>query len=113
MIPLVATGNEAMRWQLPANVNSVVTIPLWGRPPAVPLRSRLSRDRNDSLLPELIDVVLSPPTLAQDRFVSVMHELFGYAQARSLRALLSSEKAVRLLGNAWRQRRRQRRPAGR
>jgi polysaccharide biosynthesis protein PelF len=49
-------------------------------------------------------VLLSPPTLAQDRFVSVMHELFGYAQTRSLRALLSSEQAVRLLGNAWRQR---------
>jgi len=104
VIPLVATGNEAMRWQLPANVKSVVTIPLWGRPPAVPLRSRLSRGRNDSLLPELIDVILSPPTLAQDRFVSVMHELFGYAQARSLWGLLASENAVRLLGNAWRQR---------
>ena len=104
LIPLVATGNEAMRWQLPGNVKSVLTIPLWGRPPSVPVRSRLSRRRNDSLLTELIDVLLSPPARAQERFTSVMHELFSYGQAHDLRALLASEDAVRVLGDAWRQR---------
>jgi glycosyltransferase involved in cell wall biosynthesis len=104
VIPLVATGNEPTRWQLPSNVKSVVTIPLWGRPPPVSLRSRLSRGRNDSLLRELIDVLLSPPTEAQDRFTNVMHELFSYGQARNLRAVLTSERAVRLLSDAWRQR---------
>ena len=104
LIPLVATGNEPMRWQLPANVKSVQTIPMWGRPPSVPWRARLSRARNDSLLPELIDVLLSPPTEAQDRFTSVMHELFSYAQNGDLRATLASETAVRLLADGWRQR---------
>ena len=104
VVPLVATGNESIRWELPANVKSVVTIPLWGRPPSVPLRSRLSRDRNDSMLPELIDLLLSPPAEAQDRFTSVMHELFAYAQAGNLRTALASETAVRLLSDAWRQR---------
>ena len=93
-----------MRWELPANVKSVRTIALWGRPPALSLRSRLSRARNDSMLPELIDVLLSPPSQAEDRFTDVMHELFDYAQARNLRAVLSSESAVRLLAEAWRQR---------
>jgi glycosyltransferase involved in cell wall biosynthesis len=104
VIPLVATGNEDLRWQLPANVKSVVTIPLWGRPPSVPLRSRLSRGRNDSLLPELIDVLLSPPAEAQHRFTNVMHDLYDYGQARNLRPALASETAVRLLSDAWRQR---------
>ena len=104
LIPLVATGNEAMRWQLPGNVESVRTIPLWGRPPAVPMRSRLSRRRNDSLLTELIDVLLSPPAQAQDRFTAVMHELFSYGQAHDLRTLLASEDAVRVLGDTWRER---------
>lgn len=104
LIPLVATGNEAMRWQLPGNVKSVLTIPLWGRPPSVPVRSRLSGRRNDSLLTELIDVLLSPPARAQERFTSVMHELFSYGQAHDLRALLASEDAVRVLGDAWRRR---------
>ena len=104
VIPLVATGNEPMRWQLPANVNSVRRSRCGAVRPRCRLRSRLSRGRNDSLLPELIDVLLSPPTQAQDRFASVMHELFGYAQVENLRAILSSETAVRLLGDAWRER---------
>ena len=70
----------------------------------MPVRSRLSRRRNDPLLTELIDVLLSPPAQAQDRFTSVMHELFSYGQAHDLRALLASEDAVRVLGDAWRQR---------
>jgi glycosyltransferase involved in cell wall biosynthesis len=104
VIPLVATGNEAMRWQLPANVRSVVTIPLWGRPPSVPLRARLSRGRNESMLAELIDVLLGPPSQAQDRFTDVMYEMFSYAQSHDLRATLASETAVRLLSDLWRQR---------
>jgi polysaccharide biosynthesis protein PelF len=104
LIPLVATGNEPMRWELPANVKSVRSIALWGRPPALPFRSLVSRVRNDSMLPELIDVLLSPPSQARDRFTDVMHELFSYAQAGNLRAVLSSESAVHLLSDAWRQR---------
>ena len=103
LIPLVATGNEPMRWQLPANVKSVRMIPMWGRPPSLPWRARLSRARNDSLL-ELIDVLLSPPTQAQDRFANVMRELFSHAQGGDLRATLASETAVRLLADEWRRR---------
>ena len=104
LIPLVATGNEPMRWELPGNVKSVVTIPLWGRPPAVPLRARLSPGRADSMLGELVDVLLTPPDQAQDRFSDVMHELFTFAQTKNLRAALVSETAVKLLSGGWRQR---------
>ena len=104
VIPLVASGNEAIRWPLPANVTSMATIPLWGRPPSVPLRARLPGGRDDSPLAELIDVLLSPADQAQDRFTGVMHQVFDYAQTRNLRAALSAESAVRLLAEAWRQR---------
>jgi glycosyltransferase involved in cell wall biosynthesis len=107
VIPLVATGSEPVRWQLPANVTSVVTIPLWGLAPPVPRRSRLSRRPrrwNDMLLSELIEVVLTTPAQAQERFAVVMRELFRYGQARELPALLASETAVRLLSDAWRRR---------
>jgi glycosyltransferase involved in cell wall biosynthesis len=104
LIPLVATGNEPMRWELPGNVKSVVTIPLWGRPPTVPLRARLSLGRADSMLGELVDVLLTPPDQAQDRFSDVMHELFTFAQTKNLRAALVSETAVKLLSGGWRQR---------
>jgi glycosyltransferase involved in cell wall biosynthesis len=104
VIPLVASGNEAIRWPLPDNVTSMATIPLWGRPPSVPLRSRLRRGRDDSLLAELIDVLLSPVGEAQGRFSDVMHRVFGYAQTRNLRAALSGDPAVSLLAAAWQQR---------
>jgi glycosyltransferase involved in cell wall biosynthesis len=104
LVPLVATGNEPMRWELPGNVTSVVTIPLWGRPPAVPLRARLSLGRADSMLRELADVLLTRPDQAQGRFSDLMHELFTFAQTKNLRAALVSETAVRLLSEAWRQR---------
>jgi polysaccharide biosynthesis protein PelF len=105
VVPLVATGNEPVRWELPGNVTSVLPIPLWGRPPSVPWRARLARSRDDtSMLPELIDVLLSPPDQAQDRFTGLMHEMFSFAQTRNLRAVLASENAVRLLSDAWRQR---------
>jgi polysaccharide biosynthesis protein PelF len=104
LIPLVATGNEPMRWELPGNVKSVVTIPLWGRPPPVPLRARLSLRHADSILRELVDVLLTRPDQAQDRFSDVMHELFTFAQTKNLRRAMVSETAVKLLSDAWRQR---------
>jgi len=99
LIPLVATGNEPMRWELPGNVKSVVTIPLWGRPPSVPLRARLSLRRADSLLAELVDVLLIRPDQAQDRFSEVMHELFTFGQTENLRRALLSETGVKLLSD--------------
>jgi len=104
LVPLVATGNEPMRWELPGNVKSVVTIPLWGRPPTVPLRARLSLRRADSLLAELVDVLVTRPDQAQDRFAEVMHELFAFGQTKNLRRALLSETGVKLLSDAWRQR---------
>jgi len=104
LVPLVATGNEPVRWELPGNVKSVVTIPLWGRPPTVPLRARLSLARADSILRELLDVLLTQPNQAQDRFADVMHELFTFGQTKNLRAALVSETAVKLVSDAWRQR---------
>ena len=29
-VALVATGSEPVRWELPENVTSVITMPLWG-----------------------------------------------------------------------------------
>src|ERR1700744_4588070 len=102
--PLVAPVKEPMRWQLPANVRSVVPIPLWGQPPSISLRSRLARGRSESMLADLIDVLLSPPAQGLDRFTDVVYELFRYGQSKNLTAALRRETAVRLLAEAWKQR---------
>jgi polysaccharide biosynthesis protein PelF len=104
LVALVATGAEPMRWALPENVSSVETIPLWGFPPSSPARPRLTRSPAGRMLRELIDVLLSPPTVAQDHFSAVLSEFFEYAQARNLSAALGGEQAVRILSSAWRER---------
>ena len=103
VVALVATGSEPVRWELPENVTSVVTMPLWGPEPA----RRTTRGQAQSFLRplgELVDVLLSPPGEAQDRFGSVLREVFEFAQQYSLSAALGSEEAVRLVSEAWRER---------
>jgi polysaccharide biosynthesis protein PelF len=104
LIPLVATGAEPVRWELPANVSAVAAIPMWGPPPPLPMRARLRRDRVPLPVRELLDVLLTPRAQGQDRFAGALRELSGYAQTRNLRAVLASEESVGLLAAAWRER---------
>src|SRR5260370_533542 len=53
-------------------------------------------------LRELIEVLLAPPAEAQDRFADTLREIFEFAQNENLSASLSSERAVALLSEAWR-----------
>ncbi len=106
LVALVATGAEPVRWSLPDNVTSVQAMPLWGPPPAGPPTGRRGRRRSRSVpcpaLPDLIDVLLAPPAEGQDRFADVLREVFEFAQVENLSASLSSDWAVRLLSEAWR-----------
>jgi polysaccharide biosynthesis protein PelF len=104
VVALVANGTEPVRWTLPANVASLTTIPLWGPLPAVPWRARLRRGRAEPLVRTLIKVLFAPPDQARARFADVMHEMFAYAQSRSLSAALASDEAVKVLSEVWRER---------
>lgn len=106
LVALVATGAEPVRWTLPDNVASVTAVPLWGPPPAAPTSRRRGRWRLRAVecpaLRDLIEVLLAPPSEAQDRFGDVLREIFEFAQRESLSASLSSEAAVAMLSDAWR-----------
>jgi polysaccharide biosynthesis protein PelF len=106
LVALVATGAEPIRWSLPENVASVHTLPLWGPPPAAPASRgrgwRRSRPVPCPALADLIDILLAPPAEAQDRFGDVLREIFEFAQTENLTASLSSDWAVSLLSDAWR-----------
>ncbi len=105
VVALVATGTEPVQWELPANVSRLMTIPLWGPPPPVPLRARLPRGRVVPLpVQALVDVLLDKGAGAGDRFATVLRDLLEYAQARNLTATLASEAVVRLLISTWRER---------
>ena len=105
LVALVATGSEPVRWKLPGNVTSLVTVPLWGPPPpGSGPRARLGRGRGAVPVGDLIDVLLEPPDQQQDRFASVLREMFGCGQAGTLSGALASESAVQVLSDAWRDR---------
>jgi glycosyltransferase involved in cell wall biosynthesis len=102
LVALVATPAEAAVWSLPGNVASMVKVPLWGPPPAPLPGSRRSGGLPRRLLCQLVSVLLDSSADAQHRFGDVLHELFDYATHRgNLSAGLASDKAVRLLSEAW------------
>jgi glycosyltransferase involved in cell wall biosynthesis len=106
LVALVATAAEPAVWALPGNVVSMVKVPLWG--PAPPAARRPAGRRAGlplRLLRQLIDILLDSPAGAQQRFGGVLRELHEYsARHGSLSTSLASDKAVRLLAGAWRDR---------
>jgi polysaccharide biosynthesis protein PelF len=103
LVAIVATEAEQVVWTLPDNVSSLVRVLLWG--PPVGRRLAGHRDALPSrLLRQLIDVLLDSSPQAQPLFADILRELFDYAQRRNLSAGLASDKAVRLLSAAWRDR---------
>jgi len=102
VVALVATGTEAVQWELPRHVSRLVTVPLWGPPSALPRRRR-PRGRGVPLaVRELVDVLADDD--AEGRFGIVLRDLHEYAKTWDLAATLSSEAATQLLASTWRER---------
>jgi polysaccharide biosynthesis protein PelF len=102
LLALVATGAEPVVWDLPANVTSLVKVPLWGIAP--PRRWSGGRDELPArLLRTLFESLLDPSAEhSAKRFAGTIHELYEFAREANLTAALASEKAVRILTDAWR-----------
>ena len=102
VVALVATGTEAVQWELPRQVSQLVTVPLWGPPSTLP-RRRVPRGRGVPLaVRELVDVLVDDDV--EGRFGIVLRDLYEYAKTRSLAATLASEATTRLLASTWRER---------
>ena len=102
VVALVGTGTEPVKWELPANVASVVAVPLWGPAPASPASRRGERSSLRPLLVRFLDILLSPPTEDQPAFREVLHAMFEFAKRDGLSAGLAGEEAVAVLSDAWR-----------
>ena len=103
LVAIVATEAEQVVWSLPDNVTSMVKVPLWGPSSAGPAAGRRA-GLPSGLLRQLVDALLDSSAQAQHPFGDVLRELFEFAQRGNLSAGLASEKAVRLLSEAWRDR---------
>lgn len=103
LVALVATGAEHVVWELPGNVASLLKVPLWGAPPRGGPPGRRG-GLPARLLNQLITALLDPPERGEQPFGDVLRELFDYSQHGNLSTGLASEKAVRLLSEAWQDR---------
>src|SRR5579859_1017924 len=108
LVALVGAAAAPPVWALPGNVVSMVTMPLWGPAPAVQAGRRAGGRRAGlplRLLRQLIDILLGPQAGTPQRFGGVLRELHEYScRHGALTASLASDKAVRLLAEAWRDR---------
>ncbi|GGU15762.1 GT4 family glycosyltransferase PelF [Lentzea flava] len=105
VVALVATGVERPSWELPANVASVVSVPLWGSGPAGRRPGRAGRRRFTPLLTELVDALMDDSAAAPARFGLVLRELFEYAQEESLSGAFATEEAFDEFARRWCERR--------
>ncbi|MFI9629669.1 GT4 family glycosyltransferase PelF [Streptomyces sp. NPDC052042] len=99
IIAVTATGRESTVWDLPAQVNDVTSVPMWGPAPAgsVPRGRRLRRltEAYEGFLSALLD-----PT-AEAEFSPGLYELARAAQDGVLSPTLRDDRAVSVLTAVW------------
>ncbi|MEQ0562347.1 GT4 family glycosyltransferase PelF [Amycolatopsis sp. NEAU-NG30] len=101
VVALVATGAERPAWELPANVASLVGVPLWGAGPAGRRPGRTARRRFAPLLAELTGVLADGSAGAAGRFGEILRALFEYAQQECLTGAFGTDEAFELFTRLW------------
>jgi glycosyltransferase involved in cell wall biosynthesis len=101
VVALVATGHEQPVWEVPGNVSSVVSVPLWGSGPVGRRPDRTTKKFFPPLLAEFVECLLDDSPQARTRFGEVMVTLFEYAQGESLPAAFATEEALNTLIAVW------------
>lgn len=99
VVALTATGREVPAWELPANIGSVHTVPLWGPIPSRRSSRAVLRREFETPFGELVESLLNPSDSAH--FGLAMRALVEFAGRHSLGAALRSQAAVRVLTAAW------------
>jgi glycosyltransferase involved in cell wall biosynthesis len=101
LVALVGSQAAQAAWEMPDNVVSITSIPLWSVLPAGRAPGRQARERFHGLFRRLVEVLLDQSDAAQPHFATAIRELFWFAQQDDLQACLRQEDAVEVLTTAW------------
>lgn len=99
IIAVTGTGHEPLAWELPANVRSVTTAPLWG--PASDGRAPRGKEMRRFLnaYERFLHSILDP--VYTTHFGTELYGFADLAQRGLLSPALRSERALRTLQHVW------------
>jgi glycosyltransferase involved in cell wall biosynthesis len=101
LVSLSATGREPAVYELPENVASVHTLPIWTHRPLAP-RRRFGRRPDPAAAIALLDATLSRDPQAAERFETALFELFFQAhQPVDLAEVLRTDTVAGELARLW------------
>ncbi|MFF9031639.1 GT4 family glycosyltransferase PelF [Streptomyces iakyrus] len=99
VIAVTGTGREPLVWDLPAHVSGVLSVPMWGAPPAGrPPRGR-ARNQLAAAYERFLAALLDPR--AEDGFPPALYALARAASDGTLSPFLRGDRAVTILTALW------------
>ncbi|MFH8388703.1 GT4 family glycosyltransferase PelF [Streptomyces sp. NPDC018036] len=99
VIAVTGTGREPLAWDIPAQVQDVVTVPMWGpAPDGRPPRGRRRRQLVYAY-EQFLTALLDP--CAEDRFGTALYAMAGSAADGTLSAFLRGDRAISVLTGVW------------
>ncbi|MEU0171382.1 GT4 family glycosyltransferase PelF [Streptomyces iakyrus] len=99
VIAVTGTGREPLVWDLPAHVSGVLSVPMWGAPPAGrPPRGR-ARNQLAAAYERFLAALLDPRV--EDGFPPALYALARAASDGTLSPFLRGDRAVTILTALW------------
>lgn len=99
VIAVTGTGREPLVWELPTNVSQVLSVPMWGDPPAGREPRWSARAQLGDAYEEFLTALLDPR--AEARFPRALYALARAAAGRTLSPFLRGDKAIAILTSVW------------
>ncbi|MFJ3492605.1 GT4 family glycosyltransferase PelF [Streptomyces sp. NPDC086091] len=99
VVAVTGTGREPVVWDLPAHVGKVLSVPMWGDPPAGHAPRGRARNRLAAAYERFLTALLDPR--AEDGFAPALYTMARAAGDGALSAFLRGDQAISLLTAVW------------
>lgn len=99
VIAVTGSGREPLVWELPTHVSRVLSVPMWGDPPAGREPRWSARAQLGDAYEEFLTALLDPR--AEARFPRALYALARAATGRTLSPFLRGDKAIAILTSVW------------
>ncbi|MGW5971967.1 GT4 family glycosyltransferase PelF [Streptomyces sp. NPDC055186] len=102
VLAVTGTGREPVVWDLPAHVSNVLTVPMWGDPPAGRPPGRRPREVLSGAYEQFLTALLDP--CAESGFAPALYTMARAAADGTLGPFLRGDRAISVLSAVWNRR---------